>query len=237
VGTDDVLNPITSAFGGAGTGTEYYHPPFNRVSRFRDPGRVNINTIFSSRVWTGVLNGHQGPSLQKIVDSRRGYGSANTNMLTMDSTYPTFFTNPFRSAGASDLAPNANMRRAGVEATLLRTSTVDPGTPSTTPLFDNSSNSQANNSDRNSYFRYQTLNRMGNLVTTRSNVYAVWITMGYFEVDPGSGQLTGRELGADLGAIERHRGFYMIDRTIPVAFEPGMNHNVDDAVILRRFIE
>ncbi|HOA53003.1 MAG TPA: hypothetical protein PKI05_12185 [Thermogutta sp.] len=26
--------------------------------------------------------------------------------------------------------------------------------------------------------------RLGNLVTTRSNVYAIWVTIGYFEVQP-----------------------------------------------------
>ena len=37
--------------------------------------------------------------------------------------------------------------------------------------------------------------------------------------------------------VTRHRAFYMIDRSIPVAFEPGENHNVDRAILLRRFIE
>ena len=34
----------------------------------------------------------------------------------------------------------------------------------------------------NSYFRYQGLQRRANLVTTRSNVFAIWITVGYFEI-------------------------------------------------------
>ncbi len=100
--------------------------------------------------------------------------------------------------------------------------------------------------DRNSYFRYQNLQRIGNLLTTRSNVYAVWITVGYFQVQPtGSapslvypdGYQLADELGSDTGEIVRHRAFYMIDRTIPVAFERGQTHNVDKAIILRRFIE
>ena len=82
-------------------------------------------------------------------------------------------------------------------------------------------------------------------------MYAVWITVGYFEVFPwpnpvGSplpdlahpdGYQLGRELGSDTGDIKRHRAFYLIDRSIPVGFERGKNHNVKDAIILRRFVE
>ena len=73
-------------------------------------------------------------------------------------------------------------------------------------------------------------------MTTRSNVYAIWITVGYFEVDPQTGE-PGLERGLEGGEVNRHRAFYIVDRTIPVAFEPGKNHNVDRAVLLRRFIE
>ena len=55
-------------------------------------------------------------------------------------------------------------------------------------------------------------------------------------VYPDGYQLT-QELGSDTGEKKRHRGFYIIDRSLPVAFEPGENHNVDRAVLLRRFIE
>ena len=88
---------------------------------------------------------------------------------------------------------------------------------------------------RNSHFRYQDLTKIQNNVTTKSNVYATWITVGYFEVD--SRNRLGQELGADRGDTERHRAFYVIDRSIPTAFEVGQNHNVDRAVILKRYIE
>jgi len=77
---------------------------------------------------------------------------------------------------------------------------------------------------------------LANLVTTRSNVYAIWITIGFFEVNPASGRL-GKELGSDTGEVKRHRGFYIVDRSIPVAYQPGENHNVDRAILVRRFIE
>ena len=114
------------------------------------------------------------------------------------------------------------------------------------PLFEKSSNQWYNHTNLNPYFRYQELSRLGNLVTTRSHVFAVWITMGFFEVEPAAGGVSavhpdgfqlGRELGEDSGTVKRHRAFYVIDRSIPVAYEPGENHNVDHAVRLRRFIE
>ena len=74
--------------------------------------------------------------------------------------------------------------------------------------------------------------------------------MGYFEVEPSpdahmaaglathpDGFRLGKELGSDAGTVKRHRAFYVIDRSQPVAFEPGENHNVDRAVMLRRYIE
>ncbi|MGA2030904.1 MAG: hypothetical protein ABSG68_01500, partial [Thermoguttaceae bacterium] len=96
------------------------------------------------------------------------------------------------------------------------------------------------------YFRYGPLQKLGSLVTTRSNVYAVWITVGYFQVTswpsgadaqhPDGYQL-GPELGADTGEVERHRAFYLIDRTIPVGFLRGQDLNVEKALLLRRFVE
>ena len=76
VGTEDWLPPGSYSYGdgmlltirsthratsgipsGGGTipnlPTHRYHPPFNRVSRFREPGKVNINTIFDPFVWRG----------------------------------------------------------------------------------------------------------------------------------------------------------------------------------------
>jgi hypothetical protein len=42
---------------------------------------------------------------------------------------------------------------------------------------------------------------------------------------------------ADPDGVRYHRAFYVIDRSIPVAHEPGRDHNVWDAVLLRRIVE
>lgn len=135
------------------------------------------------------------------------------------------------------------------------------------PLFSESFSAPYVDGERNSYFYYHPMSRLGNLVTNRSNVFAVWITVGYFEVekapnwnDPDAavratvqahfnnditlynrvypdGYMLGREVGSDTGNIRRQRGFYIIDRTEPVGFKPGEDLNVENMIRLRRRIE
>ncbi|MEQ8788912.1 MAG: hypothetical protein RIC55_21550 [Pirellulaceae bacterium] len=230
----------------SGAGTQQFHPPYNKVSNYRDPGRVNINTVYSQRVWQSLFYqgfgpAHGGPTFFGTaaapgwIDSRRGYGGTAVAQTQMSPSSPTLFANPMRGAGSSDLVPLPSMLRSDVETTLLRSNAIGGG-PTGTPLFDVSSNNVANDTDRNPFFRRQSMQRMANLVTCRSNVYAIWMTVGYFEVDPNTQQL-GRELGSDTGQVERHRAFYIVDRSIPVGFQPGKNLNVDKAIRLRRYIE
>jgi hypothetical protein len=254
VGAETWLNPTNFS---AATGPQFFRPPFNYVSNYRDPGKVNINTITSQAVWDAVLNGHAGPTFAQLTDSRRGY-AAGANWWDRNNNYPTAFANPFRSGGCGDLVPvmtvggNADALRKSRPAnvSLLRASGTDPDA-SSAPLFGSAFTAATDdyrNTDRNPSFRYQGLQRLSNLVTTRSNVYAVWITVGYFEAElnlgTGSvdaahpdGYRLGRELGSDTGEVKRHRAFYMIDRSIPVGFSRGKDYNVGNTILLSRFIE
>jgi len=277
-------------------------PPFNRISEYREPGRVNLNTVVSADVWDGGLlhrnrinnaipwdtftnnylepnpaagiPGHTGPLFidttageNGLAESRRGYAGAtlilDNTLLALDPNVPTFFANPFRSSDAGDLVPLAPMIQQGVNCTTLR-----EGSVANTPLLAaDTSTTDYNNSDRNPYFRYQPMTRLSSMTTTRSNVYAVWVTIGFFEVqevsrtrdqfasDNGFGATAtavsnalydkvypegyelGQEAGSETGDFRRVREFAVVDRTVPVAFEPGKNHNVDKAIRLRRRIE
>ncbi len=252
VGAETQGNPIV--FADPTFGDHNFRPPFNWISRYRDPGRVNINTVFSREVWRGLTNYFptMNPSAPlwrwiSMFNSRRGY---NGSFVSIDPRYPTRFANPFRSAFGAHLVPidalKSNIERE-INATLLRT-----WVHKDEPLFsfarrnppDSGHISEINDSDRSPYFRYQGLQRLGNLVTTRSNVYAIWITVGYFEVHPvevgpvhPDGYALGQELGMETGDIERHRAFYVFDRSIPVGFQRGKDHNVEKAILLKRFIE
>ena len=268
VDTDTWLNPSdfgATAAGPSALGTEFRYAPFNRVSNYRDPGQVNINTIFDDRIWTAVLGQNRTvPTFTQLVESRRGLSATSVSPtpgppitrpareIAWDAAFrttrvwprrnddpPTFFRNPFRAAGAGDLVPLASMQRPDIECTLLRSGRDNPGGLAPTVnagVFTPATGGAHVDPARNPYFRYRGFQRLENLVTTRSNVYATWVTVGFFEVDPTTG-LLGQEEGIDTGNVKRHRAFYIFDRSLPVAFEPGQDHNVDRAILLRRFIE
>ena len=286
-----------------------WQPPFNRISNFREPGRINMNTVADKLTYDGLMNNdtanpnlpnpnpppgsttHPGPTWLDLMESRRGYTYSDLRreqMLAFNPEVPTFFANPFRSYDASMLVPLPQMKRSGADCTVLRsrgTASADEITQAATDInepdvvHDDMSPNQRllcaaettqlhNDATRSAYFRYAPMTRLGNLVSSRSNVYAIWITVGLFEVEsapnwnspavqqrfgagvvaPGvarqlydrvypEGYQFGKERGSDTGEIERYRMFAIVDRSIPVAFDPGVNHNVDRAILVRRRIE
>ena len=327
----------TSFFNSTSSADLPFFMPFNWVSNYRDPGKMNLNTIYSRQAWQGLTNYFPdvtntslptpaattlSPNMTlwaKFVRSRRGFlytsvppappagasSSTEWDMLRMDPAYPTRFVNPFRSPSGAWLVPPvptgayiptpgtppvgtvnyiANAIGGEVNTGLLRaellelssppstqptppngpwgtrplfqfdtSTTSTPGTP--TPLYSATTwpvpvtdPSHPLNPDRNPCFRYQLIDKLSNTTTTRSNVYAVWITVGYFEVRPGpmdaahaqfhpDGYYLGQELGSDTGDVHRHRAFYIFDRSVPMGFVRGMDLNLDKGVLIKRFIE
>jgi hypothetical protein len=238
-----------------------------------------------SAAWAGIMhdgaNRHDGPTWEELAKSRGGYGTADD--LVLDPKVPTLFANPFRSSDACSLVPELQgaapgdpylLMRSSIDCTLLRSITPTLQTAATTPAspgdearFVGTTGGAGNefrDTLRHQYFKYQPISRLANLVTTRSNVYAVWVTVGFFEVEPAptvpafgavnpgvtgpaltalynkvypGGYQLAKEDGIDTGEIRRLRAFYMIDRTMPAAFEPGVDHNVENVIRLRRRIE
>jgi hypothetical protein len=251
-GTEIQANPNLISPNGipSSPGSHTFFPPYNSISTYREPGRINLNTIYSQDVFNGLMNGNTTPTWANFVSSR------GDNYAVMNPAYPSDFNNPFRSGGSVYWNPSYSYLTPSPEinATYMRPTTT--GSPN--PLFQYTSAQPVDNTDRNPFFHYEDLMRLGNLVTTRSNVYSVWITVGYFEVKPKrinpfavpaetvpgipdlahpDGYELGQEMGSDTGEIVRHRAFYMIDRTIPVGFQRGQDLNVEKAIILKKYIE
>jgi hypothetical protein len=68
-------------------------------------------------------------------------------------------------------------------------------------------------------------NRVANIASTRSNVFAVWVTVEM------------SDSGAPDQPKQYRRLFAMVDRSIPVGYCPGVNLNARDAVRLIRYLD
>ena len=166
------------------------HPeatPVNQISSYREPGRVNLNTITSDDVWNAVV---AGP------------------LATSGSASPV----KGRSTANFDDAPAKSLLH------LLALSAT--GTSAAKDTNSNLTTIQA----RNPLHEFYTATRLANTTTPRSNVFAIWITVR-------------ESTDGDPDSVKLHRAFYIVDRSIPVAYDPGKDHNVWDCVLLRRIIE
>ena len=59
----------------------------------------------------------------------------------------------------------------------------------------------------------------------------------YYQAIYPDGYTYGKELGSDYGETQRHRGFSIIDRSIPVDYRRGSSLNWEKAVLVRRVID
>lgn len=305
VGTEIVISGSAVAQDGR---PDRFVGPFNRVSRYREPGRVNINTLPTDAttgrpVWEavcGVENGTAAPAVPGFADII----SSGTMPLPFSSGTTAVFNRPFRpfrrtsgsfesdGFASNTLFPQSLLRNPPTgdptgwyvtgtatptiedrftsrSFTLLRDKPIVSGTaqplfPPDLPVPPNLPDAWANDPNRNAWFRFNTLARAMANTTHRSETYAIWVTMGFFEVasvpessnpadvaktylwdpDPAmtvkrypDGYRLVREYGSDTGDVTRHRGFYILDRSIPVGYERGKDHNVDDAILVERFLE
>ena len=287
-----VANPQSNA-GLSAIGMDVH--PQNHVSHFREPGRINVNTIADKRVWRALFGelAAKGDSAQSasLPFSIEFPGSNQVDLRDQLPNWPNWTTDWLTPNGGNSLTPIKSLldfyRRMpdpGKYAAANRTTgfldghttppeptedinhdgqlapnedandngMLDPGEDlngngrldagedqnnnGVLDIQDLNNNGYLDpgddyrNTDRHAYFRYQTMNRLANLTTGRSNVFAVWVTIGFFDN-------SGNELGIDTAETHRYRGFYILDRSIPVGYETGKDYNLRDAVILRRVIQ
>ncbi len=225
--------------------------PYNMIPTYREPGRINLNTVTEQNVLRGLMynaitpTGTQTrgnapiPYASEIESARQGYTTPASALTVqpnprLNSSYPSEFVGVFGSSQTIDKFPNASLvplkANSSSENSLLRHKIdVTAGTRNER-LFAASSSAP-----NNTFMQYYPASRLANLTTDRSNVFAIRVVLGYFEFDSATG--IGVEYGAEYGRSRRHRAFYMVDRSIPVGFSSGRDFNTDNVILLRRIIE
>ena len=200
------------------------------------PHKYSVNQqVVTPMLTNGTANAYNGtaagpPTL--IPQSR--------SVFLPDNNTPTPSTSQFEYT--NDTAANSVIV-AGTNNYLgasIQTSNVNGGPPvvnptGTPPIFvDNR---------QHPLYRTEMLQKIMNLTTVRTHQYAVWITVGFFEViKPGTPELgipdlLGQEVGLSAGKNTRYRSFFTLDRTKATGFNPYYPGNFRDCVTYRRRIE
>jgi hypothetical protein len=210
----------------------------------RTPGLVNLNTVWDQEILEALADaqpsnsfyGDQNKPPNYYVDQvfRRQIGPQQIYGMITSRTpggIPGPNDRPFRPflTGVTAQQDLQYPRGIGINDTLLRSADPNDATTPTggvvTPrLFEafsgppGSPNYPMNppgNPTTHPYLRTQMLTKLFNNVTTRSNVFAVWVTVGFFKVEDDTSFPV--KLGAEVGKAEnrhiRHRMFAIVDRS------------------------
>ncbi len=100
------------------------------------------------------------------------------------------------------------------------------------------------------YWRSELMQKAMNLTTVRTHQYAVWITVGFFEVKrrgnagmiaSGDPRLAFDVLGPEIGLSgdqhRRYRGFFLVDRLTLDGFDPTTTGPWHSAVVYRQNLQ
>jgi len=254
-----------------------------------NPGRDEINRI-GRKIWD-AMRGVVPPGDQSPAPSFAPLSTSpdTTNLMTARGVPAQSLQLPFRSmrgtrhdltkgsAAANPLLPQGLVSDfstldgefAPRNFTLFGDATGKNASlfaPVLHPAADSADSDPSRDPRLHPWFAFQPLVRAASNATVRSETYAIWVTVGLFEVQPspaytwyrpvgpptpipvGVGQTTDnpffadgyqivREYGGETGDITRYRAFFLYDRSIPVGYVPGADENAPRGILLERFIE
>lgn len=190
----------------------------------RMPGKINLNTMsfhdpVKSDVFRALCDAQSGNAftdaqVDAVYQALRAYrfpSGATPGTQPPDAALAGANAERPLWSLAAGVAPGADQWTGGprgLEQTLLAPRNYG-GTPTDPRLFD------PHNGGAHPYLNLELLNKIYNNVTVRSNVFAVWVTVGYFEVRNENARpvTLGAEIGRSEGRHVRHRFFSLVDRT------------------------
>ncbi len=203
----------------------------------RLPGKVNINTIWNSAIFQSICDANaNGSNYFTSVGLPASAWASLSSMRTPGGTTLSQNDQPFwglglpiDNTGSLQFPLSQYPNGFGVENTILRHTAATVHTTYQGPSVKITDNTL----QTHPYLKNEMLNKIYNNLTTRSNTFAVWMTVGYFEVvNPGpfndtNRPILGQELGINEGTNVRHKFFAVVDRTKittdpTISTSPGM---------------
>ena len=185
----------------------------------RNMGKINVNNVWDVDTLMALCD--PTPNNFYTANDISGAGGIFPRMLSQRTPTGSPGPNdrPFRGLAAPYTAAGDTQypNGVGIDDTLLASDKTDanPNPALRRRLFEQSNLS--NNANGNPYIRYELMKKIFNSLTTRSNVFAVWVTVGFFEVVDDSDPTRPPRLGAEINKAEgrhvRHRMFAVVDRS------------------------
>jgi hypothetical protein len=206
----------------------------------RVPGKININMVFDQEIFNAMCDAQSANLFNQPMDvttvfnaliaQRSPNYSGSSAIGPTDATLAAGagYAKPDRpiwslamgpSPGGDALDPASIFNSTSPAARGINNTLLQKNLSMTTGqmLFDPTAapNNPATVQPPNPYQRLQLLTKIYNNITTRSNVFAVWLTVGFFEVtdDTTRPVKLGAEIGRSEGRHVRHRMFAIVDRT------------------------
>jgi hypothetical protein len=185
---------------------------------------VHVPTRFAGihRSWNDTSGGYadltgifQSTCTVNQLSAFREPGRVNLNTATWDALWNAVVAGPLANAVGSH--PAAGLAATPAESFTRALALAAVGGP----VQDTDS---ALKPDLDPLRKVYTAGRLANAATIRSHVFAVWITLR-------------ESVAGDPDDVAYHRAFAIVDRSIPVGFESGSDHNTRDVVRLWRIIE
>jgi len=196
----------------------------------RQIGKININNIWDKEVFNALCDANANNNFTQaevetvfnnFLNGRSSFGEPRPYEFVPNTSPPVLTPQdkPLWGFGVGQSAGGDNWTSSarGIDNSILRGAGTGNG------VFDLPV-ANAAGVTRDSNQRKELLSKIANNITTKSNVFGVWITTGYFEV---TNELTdpptlGPEIGKIAGRNIRHRMFAIVDRTNMAAFSTNL---------------